>query len=301
MANTRDIRRRIKSVKSSSQITRAMQMVAASKMHKAQQAALAGRPYAGLMRQVLAQVASHTVGVQHPLMEPREPRRRAVVVVSPDRGLCGALIVNVMRDAMKYDANDTVYVAVGRKSAQFLSRMRRRVVAEYTFSDPPLFREARAISKCVQELFLKGEVDRVEVVFASFVSALLQRTESFTLLPMTGQSLMPSDSGRMAGGWNETPVVDEMPLPYGAAEFVFEPSSEEVFGALLPHSLNYRIYQILLEVKASEHSARMVAMRNANDNAQQLMRELTLEYNQLRQAGITQEILEISGSGGGVA
>jgi len=293
MANTRDIRRRIKSVKSTSQITRAMQMVAASKMNKAQQAALAGRPYAALMRQVLAQVIRHTVGYQDPLMELREPRRRAVVVVSPDKGLCGALIMNVLREALKYEAADTVYVAVGRKASQILSRMRRRVVAEFAFGDPPLFREARAISRCAQELFTKGEVDRVEVVFASFVSSLVQRTESFTLLPMTDQTLLPVASGSPAG--------DEQRLPYGAAEFVFEPSAEEVYGALLPHSLNFRMFQILLEVKASEHSARMVAMRNANDNAQQLMRELTLDYNQIRQAGITQEILEISGSGGNAA
>jgi F-type H+-transporting ATPase subunit gamma len=290
MANTRDIRRRIKSVKSTSQITRAMQMVAASKMNKAQQVALAGRPYAALMRQVLARAIRYTMGFEHPLMASRGTKRRAVVVVSPDKGLCGSLIMNVMRDAMKYDAADTVYITVGRKASQFLTRMKRKVVAEFPFTDPPPFREARAISRCLQELFLKGEVDCVDVVFSAFVSSLVQRTESFTLLPMTSETLLPAAAGSTSGG--------ELQLPYGAAEFVFEPSPEAVYGALLPHSLDFRLYQILLEVKASEHSARMVAMRNANDNAQQLMRELTLEYNQIRQANITQEILEISSSGG---
>ena len=300
MANTRDIRRRIKSVKATSQITRAMQMVAASKMHKAQQTALAGRPYASLMRQVLAQVIGHTIGYRHPLMEPREPRRRAVVVVSPDKGLCGSLIMNVMREALKYDAGTTEYVAVGRQAGQFLTRMRRRVVAEYTFGDPPQFREARAVSRGAQDLFLNGGVDRVDVVFAAFVSSLVQRGEAFTLLPMTEQTLLSAPE-RSGGTRGESRDGGDLPLPYGAADFTFEPSAEDVYGALLPHSLDFRIYQTLLEVKASEHSARMVAMRNANDNAQQLIRELTLEYNQLRQASITQEILEISGSGAGAA
>ena len=293
MANTRDIRRRIKSVKSTSQITRAMQMVAASKMNKAQQVALAGRPYAALMRQVLARAIRYTMGFEHPLMASRGTKRRAVVVVSPDKGLCGSLIMNVMRDAMKYDAADTAYITVGRKASQFLTRMKRKVVAEFPFTDPPPFREARAISRCLQELFLKGEVDCVDVVFSAFVSSLVQRTESFTVLPMTSETLLPAAAGSSSGA--------ELQLPYGAAEFVFEPSPEAVYGALLPHSLDFRLYQILLEVKASEHSARMVAMRNANDNAQQLMRELTLEYNQIRQANITQEILEISSSGGNAA
>jgi len=285
MASLRDIRRRIRSVKSTAQITRAMQMVAAAKMRKAQQAALAGRPYASAMNRILAELLPTVTDFTHPLMEERPGGRRCVVLVSTDKGLCGALNSTLFREAVKFDPRDTVFVAAGRKAAQFLARARRTLLAEFSYKDTPQFAEARAISRFVQEGFLKGEFNRVDVLFMNFISTLVQRPEVFPLLPLREIRAVSSDQrGEEMGG----------ELLRGATEFLFEPAPERVLGALLPHYINYRVYQVLLEAKASEHSARMVAMKNATENANQLVKDLTLQYNKLRQAGITKELLEIA-------
>ena len=285
MPSTRDIRRRIKSVKNTAQITKAMQMVAASKMRRAQQAALAGRPYALLMNSVLSEVSFHAGDFTHPLMEKREGARRAVILISTDKGLCGGLNSNLMREVAKFPKEESVYIAAGRKGSQFLARTKRRLAAEFTYKDTPLFAEARAISKFGQDLFLKGEVDRVDVLFTNFISTLNQRPDVFPLLPI-GQ-IKGVSTGVHGEGMDEK-------LLKGATEFLFEPNVEAVLGGLLPHYLNFQVYQILLEAKASEQSARMVAMKNATDNAKQIIKDLTLEYNKLRQANITKELLEIT-------
>jgi len=285
MPSTRDIRRRIKSVKNTAQITKAMQMVAASKMRRAQQAALAGRPYALLMNSVLSEVSFHAGDFTHPLMEKREGARRAVILISTDKGLCGGLNSNLMREVAKFPKEESVFVAAGRTGSQFLARTKRRLAAEFTYKDTPLFAEARAISKFGQDLFLKGEVDRVDVLFTNFISTLNQRPDVFPLLPI-GQ-IKGVSTGVHGEGMDEK-------LLKGATEFLFEPNVEAVLGGLLPHYLNFQVYQILLEAKASEQSARMVAMKNATDNAKQIIKDLTLEYNKLRQANITKELLEIT-------
>jgi len=282
MPSTRDIRRRIRSVKNTAQITKAMQMVAASKMRRAQQAALAGRPYATLMNSVLAQVTANAGDFSHPLLEQRDVRKRGVVLISSDKGLAGALNSNLVREAAKYDKSTTVYVAAGRKGSQFVARTKRNLAAEFTYKDAPLFAEARAISKFAQDLFTRGEVDAVDILFTKFISTLNQRPESQPLLPLT--EIKPLGDGQDAG----------KALPAGTSEYLFEPDAGGVLGALLPHYLNYQVYQILLEAKASEHSARMVAMKNATDNAKDLIKDLTLEYNKLRQSNITRELLEIT-------
>jgi F-type H+-transporting ATPase subunit gamma len=283
MPSTRDIRRRIKSVKNTAQITKAMQMVAASKMRKAQQAALAGRPYATLMNEVLTALVVEAKDFTHPLIEKRDGKRRCVIIVSTDKGLCGGLNSSLMRETAKFEG-DTKFISCGRKASQFLARTRRALVAEFTYKDAPLFSEARAISKFAQDLYIKGEVDRVDILFTRFVSTLVQKPEILELLPIG--EIKPVVAG--IGGKAE-PTTSS-----GTGEFLFEPSQEQVLGALLPHSLNFQVYQILLEAKASEHSARMVAMKNATDNAKQFIKDLTLEYNKLRQANITKELLEIT-------
>jgi len=287
MPSTRDIRRRIRSVKNTAQITKAMQMVASSKMRKAQLAALAGRPYAILMNQVIVNASKDTIDFMHPLMERREVRKCGVLAVSTDKGLCGALNSNLGREVMKFDKGATVFVAAGRKGAQFLARTKRNLAAEFTYKDAPLFAEARAMSKTLQEMFLKGEVDVVDVVFTRFVNTLSQKVEVRRLLPIGElQNLL-----NLPGGPEEKPSTGAESAPI---EHIFEPSAEQVLGAILPHFVNFMVYQILLEAKASEHSARMVAMKNATDNAKQLIKDLTLEYNKLRQANITKELLEIT-------
>ncbi len=285
MPSTRDIRRRIRSVKNTAQITRAMQMVAASKMRRAQQAALAGRPYATMLNQVLGNVTFYAGDFSHSLMEQREVRKRCVIVISTDKGLCGALNSNLMREAAKFEKDHTVYITAGRKASQFVARTKRKLAAEFTYKDAPLFGEARAISRFAREMFLRGDADRVDVLFTNFISTLSQKPELRPFLPV----------GEIKGVAVGIPRPAEAPeLPHGATEFLFEPDAEQVLGALLPHSLNFQIYQILLEAKASEHSARMVAMKNATDNANQLIKDLTIEYNKLRQANITKELLEIA-------
>ena len=286
MPSTRDIRRRIKSVKNTAQITKAMQMVAAAKMRKAQQAALVGRPYADLMNAILAEAGPRIVSFKHPLMEIRAVRKRAVIVVSSDRGLCGGLNSNLFREAAKLDKNTTVFITAGRKASQFVARTKRNLAAEFSYKDTPTFAEARAISKFAQDLFLKGEADSVDILFTKFVSTLVQQPNTVPFLPVGKIKAVTAGVNAPAQELQGTGVRTDV--------FEFEPDEKTVLGALLPHSLNFQMHQILLEAKASEQSARMVAMKNATDNAKQLIKDLTLEYNKLRQANITKELLEIT-------
>ncbi len=286
MPSTRDIRRRIKSVKNTAQITKAMQMVAAAKMRKAQQAALVGRPYADLMNAILAEAGPRIASFKHPLMEIRDVKKRAIIVVSSDRGLCGGLNSNLFREVAKLDKNTTVYITAGRKASQFVARTKRQLVAEFTYKDAPTFAEARAISKFAQDLFLKNEADAVDILYTKFVSTLVQQPKTIPFLPV-------GKIQAVTAGVN-APEQELQSAGVRTDSFEFEPDEKSVLSELLPHSLNFQMHQILLEAKASEQSARMVAMKNATDNAKQLIKDLTLEYNKLRQANITKELLEIT-------
>jgi len=284
MPSTRDIRRRIKSVKNTAQITKAMQMVASSKMRKAQLAALAGRRFAVLMNQVIVSAGRSSEDFAHPLMEQRPVRKRGVLVVSTDKGLCGALNTNLAREAAKSDKENTVFVTAGRKGSQFVVRTKRKLAAEFTYKDTPSVAEAHAISNTLQELFLKGEVDCVDVLFTRFVNTLTQKVDMRRLLPVgeLKDLLLEAAGGPAAAAEGAGP------------QHLFEPSAEQVLSAILPIYVDVIVYQVLFEAKASEHSSRMVAMKNATDNAMQLIKDLTLEYNKLRQANITKELLEIT-------
>jgi F-type H+-transporting ATPase subunit gamma len=285
MPSTRDIRRRIKSVKGTAQITKAMQMVASSKMLKAQASALNGRPFAQLARVIMHHAAlAGASDFTHPLLEVREVRKRAVILVGTDKGLCGGLNTNLFREAGKFDPATTQFIAVGRKAAQYLVRAKRKLVAEFTYHDVPTYGECQAIAQGSRSLFEKGEVDEVQVLFTRFINTLSQRPEVRPLLPMGDIHAMAK---ALAGGKEE--VLDQ-----GAGDYLWEPSPEEVLSGLLKFLLDFQIAQVLLEAKASEHSARMVAMKNATDNAKQLIKDLTLEYNKLRQSNITRELTEIT-------
>ncbi len=287
MPSTRDIRRRIKSIKNTAQITKAMQMVASAKMRKAQQAALAGRPYAALMNEVLAAAVAGAGagGFRHALTETRTGERRAVIVISTDKGLCGALNTNLLREAARFDKDTTVFICAGRKAAQWAGRLKRELAAEFTYKDNPQFADARAISKFAQQLFLEGKVDRVDALYTNFINTLSQRAETRQLLPVG--AIKAVDAGLEGEGLGRD-------LGAASREYLFEPVPADLLGNLLPHYLNYQVFQFLQEAKASEHSARMVAMKNATDNAKQLVKDLTLEYNKIRQASITKELLEIT-------
>jgi F-type H+-transporting ATPase subunit gamma len=284
MPSTRDIRRRIKSVTGTAQITRAMQMVAASKMGKAQEAALTTRPFAQLLYRIQRRATTHATDFTHPLLEVRQVRKRAVILFGTDKGLCGALNSNLFRLAAQFDPATTVFITAGKRAAQFIALTARQLVAEFTFSDSPRFDEARPIAAFARDLFLKGEVDQVQVVATRFINTLTQQPVVVEFLPI----------GEIKG--LKIPCAEpEAELDPDVSEFLFEFSAAKVLGYLFGHYLNIYVYRVMLEAKASEHSARMVAMKNATDNATGLIRDLTLAYNHLRQGNITKELLEIAG------
>src|SRR6476646_351623 len=284
MANTQDIRRRIKSIRNTSQITKALQMVAASKMRKAQMAALAGRPYSSLMNRVLVSLQQRTDHKLHPLLQVREVKKELVVVLSTDKGLAGALNTNLFREAIKFDAEKTNYVVSGAKARQFLVRTKRELAADFPLNDAPAFTETKEISKFCVEQFLSGAVDKVSVLFTHFINTINQKPTVRTLLPISDFDLPHGSVAGAASGESADPMLG----------YTFEPSGEAVLDVMLPYYLHYQVYQMVLDARASEHSSRMVAMKNATDNAKQFIKDLTLEYNKMRQASITTELLEIS-------
>jgi F-type H+-transporting ATPase subunit gamma len=284
VAGTREIRRRIRSITSTSQITKAMQMVAASKMRKAQDAAVTVRPFVRQVYRIQRRAATRVIEFKHPLLQVRDVQKTAVILVASDKGLCGALNSNLFRLAGRYNPHTTVFITAGRKAAQFVARTRRQLVADFPYSDTPKFREARAMAALARDLFLKGEVDEVRIVTSRFINTLTQEPVALEFLPIGEITSVSMPEG-------ET----EADLAADTTEYKFEPSPEAILSYLLAHYLNILMYLALVNAKASEQSARMVSMKNATDNAKTMIKELTLSYNKLRQGQITQELLEIAG------
>src|SRR5438105_351541 len=284
MANTQDIRRRIKSIRNTAQITKAMQMVAASKMRKAQQHALAGRPYSELLNKVLVSLKSRTDPLYHPLLQVRPTRKELVLIISTDKGLAGALNTNLLREAVAFDPAKAAYVVAGRKARQFIVRTKRELLADFELKDAPTILETKAMAKFCVEKFLSREVDKVTILYTHFINTINQKPGAQTLLPIS--PLVFNASGKEAAP-NEK-QTDPMLV------YTFEPNAEAVLDFILPYYVQYQVFQMVLDARASEHSARMVAMKNATDNANQFIKDLTLEYNKMRQAGITTELLEIA-------
>jgi F-type H+-transporting ATPase subunit gamma len=286
MASTREIRRRIRSIRSTAQITRAMQMVAASKMRKAQQLAIEFRPFIRLLYRIQRTATTQAVGYTHPLLEAREVRKLAIILIASDKGLCGALNSNLFRIASRENPATTVFITAGRKAAQFVVRTRRQLVAEFPYGDTPRFEESRAIAALARDLFLKGEVDEVRIVSTRFINTLVQQ-------PMTIEFLPIADiKGIEIPGAPPPEALDGM-------EFKFEPGVGDIIDYAIAQYLNIMAHAVLLNAKASEQSARMVSMKAATDNAAEMIKDLTLEYNKLRQGRITQELLEIAGGQAG--
>jgi F-type H+-transporting ATPase subunit gamma len=274
VANLRDIRRRIKSVKNTAQITRAMQLVAAAKMKKAQDQALAGREYSKQLSGVLQDISEGFSEATHALLEKRSGNRELVLVISTDKGLCGAINTNLAKIIRKETSATADFVTVGRKLRVMMEKQNRKVIADFSVKDPVPFADARSIASLVSKMFLDGSYDKVSVAYTRFVNTMTQVPEVVQLLPVEP----PTDAGQ------HTDTND----------FLFEPSPEDVLSAILPLYVNFRVFQALVEARASEHSARMVAMKSATDNAKKFIKELTLEYNKLRQGAITAELLEIT-------
>jgi F-type H+-transporting ATPase subunit gamma len=284
MASTREIRRRIKSIRSTAQITKAMQMVAASKMRKAQEAAIAVRPFIRMVYRIQRKAVTRVVDFTHPLLDVRPVKKRLIILVSSDKGLCGALNSNLFRLAGRYEPKSTVFITAGRKAAQFVARTRRELVADFPYGDTPRFTEARVIAAMARDLFLKGEVDEVQIVATRFINTLTQEAVAFEYLPVGEVKGL-----RIPGSESEEVLAAD------TTEFRFEPAADAILSYLLGHFLNILVYTVLLNAKASEQSARMVSMKSATDNANTMIKDLTLAYNKLRQGAITQELLEIAG------
>jgi F-type H+-transporting ATPase subunit gamma len=284
MASTRDIRRRIKSVKNTRQITKAMELVAASKMKKAQQAALSGRAYAQLLARMLARLAPRLEEVKHPYLEKREIKTRGILLITTDKGLCGPLNANLFKLVAEVKT-PAKYFSIGRKGSQFLARVKRDLVADFHVSDKLGFNEVKPVIELMVKSYLAGEIDTIEVIYPRFRNTLVQESTLRPVLPLASVTeflaAAQTDAGQAAG------TVDDRDMK-------FEPSATEVLEAIIPFYVNRLIYQLMLSARASEHSARMVAMKTAKDNANKLLGDLTLEYNKARQAGITAEILEIA-------
>jgi F-type H+-transporting ATPase subunit gamma len=295
MASTREIRRRIRSVKSTAQITKAMQMVASSKMRRAQERVQQSRPYAEQLRALVSRLANavgEDIGEGVVLLKQRPIHNIGIVMVTPDRGLSGALPSNINRkaasSALELQSSladqgsrpDVNFIAVGRKGRDFIVRTQQKLIAEFTnYGDRPGLSDASAIAQVAVDAFQKGEVDAVYLVYAEFINTVTQRPTTVQLLPVQPPSGKENDEQK-------------------TVEYIYEPDARTIFEALLPRYVDVQVYQALLEAVASQYSAQMVAMKNATDNANELVQDLTLSYNKARQAAITMQILEVvAGSG----
>ncbi len=276
MASLQDIRRRIKSVKSIQQITNAMNMVATSRLRKAKEAAVANKPYADKMAQVVSDIAANAGDFTHPLLEARQEGKKLILVMASDKGLAGAYASNAFKEAVAgiEDKSNTEIVAVGRKTDAFFKNRDYEVAKSYIgISERPSYDDAKEIAVDLISRFVSGEVKEISMVYTRFVSAISCVPETVQLLPF----------GNLAGQGGTH------------AEYIYEPDAQSVLGYMLPQYLVTTIYAALLQAAASELSSRMNAMSNATDNAQELIAKLDLHYNKVRQAGITREITEIVG------
>jgi F-type H+-transporting ATPase subunit gamma len=282
MANTQGLKQRIRSVKSTRQITKAMQLVAASKMRKVQEATKASSPYTLAAREILAELATHTSVKEHPLFVVRPLENRLIILIASDKGLAGAYNSNVTRlyaqELMASHKADvgTSTLTIGRKSAQFVSRIKdHNVIGSYEeLPDRPDGSELRAILDTVKDLYASGQVDAVDIIYTDFVSSISQVAKTIRVLP--------------AG-------TDEVREPGHSRDVKYEPSMEEVLDGIAFRLIGAQLFQSLLDSRASEYSMRMMAMKNASDNASDLIDDLSLAMNKARQGAITQELAEISG------
>jgi F-type H+-transporting ATPase subunit gamma len=290
LATLREIRRRIRSVRSTAQITKAMELVAASKMRRAQEQVLSSRPYAEKMHSVLADLSANrraTGGALHPLLARHQTGKVCLVLLTSDRGLCGSFNTNLIRYAMEFltrhrdEGEDVVLVTVGRRGRNFMVRFGANVIGEFSgLTDKPTIIDIAPIVRLLIDDYIEGAYRGVYLIYSQFISTMTQRPVTIPVLPVEEEQLT---SGRGENG-------------PGAVDHIFEPGPREILDALLPRYVEVQMYQALLESIASEQSARMVAMRNATDNAEDIIDYLTLTYNKARQAAITKELIDITTS-----
>lgn len=298
MATLREIRRRIAGVKSTQKITKAMKMVAAAKLRRAQEAVLAARPYERKMKDLLQRLASETDFTANPLFVRRPVRKAAVIMITADRGLCGAFNANVIRTSLAHlqtaygdllASGNAKLICIGRKGADFVQKGGYPILSRHVGIYADLnFGHAREIAEEVVRGYQSGELDRVDIIYNDFKSIIHQRVVTATYLPVSREEGEGMQSGSGVAGGGRTMEGRSRWL-----DSIYEPSREEILAALIPQYLNFEIWHKLLESNASEQGARMTAMDNATTNASDLIRELQLGYNKARQSSITKELLEI--------
>ena len=282
MASLRDIKRRIKSVRNTSQITKAMQMVASAKMRRAQELALRGRTFMSALANVLKHLQDTlSEGAKSPFLEQREKGKKLIIVVSTDRGLCGGLNSNLLKDVLQRCDAEADYLTIGVKLNSQLTRCGRNLVASFSIGDTVEEAELKPIFQFIRKGFTDGTYNRVEVIYQKFINVMVQRPELMCLLP-----LAPEDLLKVAA---QDDIEDDT-----NTNFLLEPNPKALLDSILPLFFGHQLVQMILEGKASEQSARMVAMKSATENAKTLIGELTLEYNKARQTQITNELLEIT-------
>ncbi|MCL2474796.1 MAG: ATP synthase F1 subunit gamma [Chloroflexi bacterium] len=277
MADIRQIDRRRKSVKSIAKITHAMEMIAASKMRKAQERGLAGRPYSEKITEVIASLAAlYPKGQAHPLLQARPVKKIAIIHITPNRGMAGGLVGNINRRSLSFERSqgkDTVYIAVGKKGIDALRRTGRNIKAEFILGENPSYLQTLPIARLAIDGFINGEFDEVHLAYSKFINTMVQEPVIVKLLP--------EEPAERAQGTN--------------LEYIYEPSASSVLDKILPRYVESRIYQTILESIACEFSARMIAMKSATENANEIVEELALQYNKARQESITTEMLDIIG------
>lgn len=296
MAQIREIKKRIKSVENTKKVTHAMELVAAAKMRKSQAIALAGRPYSISLHEVMAEVKNKSKSAKHPLLMENEAEKQMIILISSDRGLAGGLNINLFREISRLLGHQdirtsgnsksdpttrqpsnqkTLFVTIGKKATEFSAKTNQNLVASYNSEEKSAFDMARILAKMAIEAFTKGEVSKVSILYPHFDSVAKQTPKWISLLPIE-IDLEPNN------------LRTQHPN-----DLIFEPTSDEILESILPHHILTQIYQVLVEAKASEFSARMVAMKNATDAASDLVDDLSLTYNQARQESITKELLDI--------
>ncbi len=275
MSNIKDIGKRIKSIKNTQKVTHAMELVAAAKMRKSQATALAGRPYSISLSEVMNEVKNKSRTSKHPLLKSNDSEKQMIILISSDRGLAGGLNINLFREIAKSEIKNTQFITVGKKATEFSSKTNQNLLASYNSEEKSALDLARILTKMATDAFIKKEVSKVSILYSHFDSTIKQTPKWVSLLPI------------------EIGLNPNIPTTQQPNNLIFEPSGDEILESILPHHILTQIYQVLVESKASEFSARMVAMKNATDAAGDLVDDLTLTYNQARQEAITKELLDI--------
>ncbi len=276
MAQIREIKKRIKSIESTKRVTHAMELVEAAKMRKSQVAAISSRPYSSTLHEILFHVKTKSHKKGHPLLVENKSEKQLLIIIAADRGLAGGLNINIFREILRLEIKNASVITVGKKATEFAVKTQNDLVASYRSDEKGTLDLARDLCKMATDAYSKKEVGKVTIIYQHFESTIRQTPTVIQLLPIDISKHFEIQNGN------------------GSSELLFEPTADEILETILPHHVLTQIYQVLLEAKASEHSARMVAMKNATEAAGDLVDDLTLTYNQARQEAITKELLDIT-------